>query len=108
MVSGLITGAYGFGAFIFGFLTTFLVNPDNARPVLDPNTPDSSDKYFPLEVANRVPGMLRTCCIIWALLSAVAICTVTRNPEFVPEADDKEKDVEEEQKLQKESYAIGF
>ena len=29
MVSGIIIGAFGFGAFIFGFLTTHVVNPNN-------------------------------------------------------------------------------
>lgn len=29
MVSGIIIGAFGFGAFIFGFLTTHIVNPNN-------------------------------------------------------------------------------
>jgi MFS family permease len=29
MVSGIIIGAFGFGAFIFGFLTKEIVNPDN-------------------------------------------------------------------------------
>ena len=29
LISGLVIGAFGFGAFIFGFLSTAIVNPDN-------------------------------------------------------------------------------
>jgi hypothetical protein len=29
MVSGVIIGAFGFGAFFFGFLTKDIVNPNN-------------------------------------------------------------------------------
>lgn len=29
LISGLIIGAFGFGAFIFGFITTWIVNPEN-------------------------------------------------------------------------------
>lgn len=29
MISGLIIGAFGFGALIFGFITTAIVNPEN-------------------------------------------------------------------------------
>ena len=32
LVSGLIVGGYGFGAFIFGFISTALVNPKNLSP----------------------------------------------------------------------------
>jgi OFA family oxalate/formate antiporter-like MFS transporter len=29
LITGLIIGAFGFGAFIFGFITTWIVNPEN-------------------------------------------------------------------------------
>ena len=35
LISGLIIGAFGFGAFIFGFITTAIVNPENKSLVLD-------------------------------------------------------------------------
>ena len=31
LVSGTITGAFGFGSFIFGFVTTAIVNPENKK-----------------------------------------------------------------------------
>ncbi len=31
LVSGLIIGGFGFGAFIFGFITTAIANPNNSK-----------------------------------------------------------------------------
>ena len=56
LVSGLIVGGYGFGSFIFGFISTALVNPDNLSSNKDKESPEY--KYFPVEVADRVPHML--------------------------------------------------
>ena len=84
MLSGLIIGAFGFGAFLFGFLTTALVNPDNLKPSIPTGGgPVTTDNLFPIEVAKRVPMMVRTCLIFWAALALIAICTITRNPAFV-------------------------
>ena len=80
LVSGLIFFALGFGAFIFGFLTTSLVNPDNLKPIADKI---GGDIFFPKEVAEKVPGMLRSCLIFWTILALISIATVTKNPEMV-------------------------
>jgi hypothetical protein len=50
MVSGVILGGFGMGAFIFGFITTALVNPDNAAPILYPN----GEYYYEPDIADRV------------------------------------------------------
>ena len=81
-VSGLIVGAYGLGAFIFSFVTTAIVNPDNKSPVIPMDGTGTTDKLFPKEVADRVPVMLRVCLACWAALCFAAICLVSRNPEF--------------------------
>jgi len=52
-MTGLIVGAFGLGAFFFGFITTAIVNPDNER--LDKDAP--LPHYYSEEVANRVPKM---------------------------------------------------
>jgi hypothetical protein len=54
LVSGLIIARFGFGAFIFGFITTAIVNPDNVK-VIDPKSKDPNAGYYPKEVADRVP-----------------------------------------------------
>jgi len=51
LVSGLIVGGYGFGAFIFGFITTAIANPDNLKPQV-PSDGSTTDKLFPESVAN--------------------------------------------------------
>lgn len=48
-VSGLIVGGYGFGAFIFGYISTHIVNPDNLSPFY--KEIGSDETYFPEEVA---------------------------------------------------------
>jgi len=71
MVSGIIIGGFGFGAFIFGFISFAIVNPENAEPLLqvsggkifDPDTPQ----------AHRMPKMLRINAIIWASLCLISI-----------------------------------
>lgn len=85
-VSGLVLGAFGFGAFIFNFITTGLVNPDNLKPL--------DDEYFPVEVAERVPKMFRVCLFIWSALTAISILTVTRDPKFSKKAASSSKQVE--------------
>lgn len=81
LISGLVIGAFGFGAFIFGFVSTGVANPEDAKPRVPDDGSGTTDKLFPKEVAERVPEMFRTCLMYWAALSFVAICTVSRNPE---------------------------
>ena len=67
-VSGFIVSGLGIGAFIYGFLTTFLVNPDNDSAIATTVVTSSGtgiENFFPKEVSDRVPGMLRTLCLIW-------------------------------------------
>lgn len=56
-VSGLVIGGFGFGAFIFGFISTAIANPDNLKKVKeDPScTGDDCESYFPEEVSDKVP-----------------------------------------------------
>jgi hypothetical protein len=49
-VSGMIVGGFGFGTFIFAYISSAIVNPDNERPVLMPN----GDRLYEWEIASRV------------------------------------------------------
>lgn len=52
LVTGLVISGYGFGAFIFGFVTTAIVNPDNLRPEVPKDGSGDTDKLFPESVAD--------------------------------------------------------
>ena len=82
LVSGLIVGGYGFGAFIFGFISTAIANPDNEKPET-PKDGSTEDKLFPRSVADNVPEMFELCLYFWIALCIIAILTVRRNPEYV-------------------------
>ena len=79
MVSGIIIGAFGFGAFIFGFITTHIVNPNNEKPVGD----SDDSKYYNNDVAENVPRMFYICVVIWAVLMLIGSALVSRSPEYV-------------------------
>ena len=38
LVSGIIFAGFGFGTFIFSFVTTALVNPNNVETIVDPES----------------------------------------------------------------------
>lgn len=79
LISGIIVGGYGFGAFIFGFISTAIVNSENEKPQVQKDS-GTTDKLFPRDVADKVPEMFRTCLIFWSLLSLIGIVLVRRNP----------------------------
>jgi hypothetical protein len=65
LVSGIIIGGFGIGTFIFNFVCTALVNPDNLTAV---------NEKFPEEVNQRVPKMMlvltlsNICIVLLALV----------------------------------------
>ena len=85
LISGIIICGFGFGAFIFGFVSTHIVNPDPEHIKPGPAEDDSGTKdiLFPKEVALKVPEMLQTCLLYWSILAIIAFMTISRNPEFL-------------------------
>ena len=79
LASGIILCGFGFGSFIFGFITTALVNPDNESAVKMPD----GDHLYTINVANNVPKMLRYLSFIWIGLAAIGIILIRRNPSFL-------------------------
>lgn len=65
LVSGVVVSAVGFGAFICGILSNRLVNPENVGTIETNIGEDINEFYFPKEVNDRVPSMLRTIAYIW-------------------------------------------
>ena len=73
LISGLIVGGYGFGAFIFGFISTAIINPKDYKA-------DKDSGYYPKEVGEKFPDALRIMLIMWAGLALIAVSLVTRSP----------------------------
>ena len=78
MMTGFIVGGYGFASFIFTFLSTKLVNPNNLKPEIYDEENDVT--YFGDEVADRVPLMIRTLVAVWTVFVLLAICLISRKP----------------------------
>ena len=78
LMTGIILGGYGFSSFIFAFVSTKLVNPNDLKPEIY----DAKNKvtYFGDEVADRVPFMIRTLATIWSVLVILAVCLISRKP----------------------------
>lgn len=80
IVTGLVICGYGFGAFIFGFVTTAIVNPDNLKPSVPIDGSSDPDKIFPESVGAQVPYMWHFCLSIWVGLGILGVFGVSRNP----------------------------
>ena len=63
MVTGFVIGAFGFGAFIFGYVSLEVANPENASPQYGV----SGGKIFdPDQIqSDRAPKMIRINALIW-------------------------------------------
>jgi hypothetical protein len=77
-----VLGGFGFGAFIFGFVSRALVNPDGLANV---------GSRFPVEVTENVPYMLRMLVLIWAIIVAVSLCLIKPPPHSSHEEEKKEQ-----------------
>ena len=77
LMTGLFVGAFGFGAFFFGFLARAIANPDNLKLPNDGPPPH----FYPVEVAERVPLMFNRLLLIWSIMSMLSILLVSRNPQ---------------------------
>ena len=85
-MTGIILGGYGFSSFIFAYLSSKLVNPDDLKPEIYDAT--NNVTYFGDEVADRVPFMIRTLAGIWTIFLLTSICLISRKPaEFVDVAE---------------------
>jgi hypothetical protein len=79
MITGLVVGAFGFGAFTFGFVCYGSVNPNNEMPI---TLSDGNTMYGP-DIAENVPLMLKRMSIAWVFLGVGSSLCLRRNPDFV-------------------------
>ena len=83
LITGLILSAYGGSSFAFGFVSTWLCNPEDLKPTI----PGDQITFFGPEVADRFPMMLRTLVYIWTAFTAVGVLLLSRKePEETPES----------------------
>ena len=99
VVSGLIVLGFGFGSFIFGFISLAIANPDN----VDPELSVSGGKIFEASspIAERAPKMLRINCAIWVCMLLVALPLIRRKqqPKNVEDDQDDASSVENNERL---------
>lgn len=99
IVTGVVFSAFGLSSFFFGFITTYLVNPENEKPKVPDDGTITSDSLYSIEIANKVPHMLRVNTAICAVLAILGLIGISRNPEFVRQ----EKIKKREELLQKQT-----
>lgn len=71
--TGIILAGFGVSPFIFGIITTAIVNPNNVHRVKDSLTGQS---FFPESVSSKIPEMYRVCLSIWAILAFISLVTI--------------------------------
>lgn len=76
-ISGLLVCSWGMGAFVFAWIMTMVVNPNDLIPVIQADNYDQ-DLLFDEKVASRMPMMFKTTLIIQFALAVFGLLTVTR------------------------------
>lgn len=76
LVSGLIVGGYGFGSFIFGFISLAVANPEGRKPDYEV----AGGKIFAPEddISDNAPKMIRFNCLLWAIMYVIAVIFMKR------------------------------
>ena len=69
LVSGIIIGGFGLGSFLFGLLSTLLINPSNSKPDIKVG----SLNLYNSDVANHLIDSMRMLIFIWSILAILGI-----------------------------------
>jgi MFS transporter, OFA family, oxalate/formate antiporter len=77
LVTGIIVGGFGFGSFIFNFISTAIINSDNLKPDL---MVDGSRIFSQQRIIEMTPVMIRVLVFTWAILMITAITLIKGNP----------------------------
>jgi len=92
MVTGIITFGFGIGSFLFGILSTLLINPDNLKM-----EKIGSEHVYGPEVANKTMMALRKLSVCWILLTVMALFLIKIENKEENNIDDKEGNCEIEE-----------
>ena len=79
LIAGITTCAYTYSAFTFSIISNKLINPDNVEPDLEETIGKVTYRYFSDEIANNFPKAIRWECLMWLILTIIAIALI-RSP----------------------------
>lgn len=85
LVSGLIIGGYGFGAFIFNFVCKAICNPDNLKPTEVQEENGVNVKYFTDVVGDKVPLMFQVLAACYCGLGIISTLLIRLPIDIDPE-----------------------
>jgi OFA family oxalate/formate antiporter-like MFS transporter len=92
LVTGIVVGAFGCGAFFFSFIAKAIVNPENhPRDIIMPD-----GNLWGSVIADRVPRLIRILCAIWAVLAFGGILFIKRKAPAPPPVDPESEPMTEE------------
>lgn len=57
MVTGLVVGCFAIGSFVFNFISTAIVNPQNKKPSVEKEFNGHTEKFFEKEISENIPKM---------------------------------------------------
>ena len=79
LISGIIVGSFGLGGFVYGMISTLVVNPDevDSREIDEKN---EAIEPFDDEIASNVPKMLRTLALCWTGHMVIAMLLIQKAP----------------------------
>ena len=67
---------YGVGIFVFDYMATFIVNPENLKPLS--RSYKYLDLFFEFDIAKRVPLMLYCLLASWLIILGLAIILIQK------------------------------
>lgn len=72
-VTGLILLFFALGTTVFGFVSTAIINPDNRKADIEARDGKTIDHYYPEEIADGFPAMMRWLSLCYLCLSLLAV-----------------------------------
>jgi hypothetical protein len=73
IVTGIIIGCFALGSFIFNFVATAVVNPENKKPLLTKKINGLDEKFFDTDVSDNVPRMFLVLASIYTAILIPAL-----------------------------------
>jgi len=69
-VTGVIICGFGIGSFLFGLVSTLIINPNNLKTI---SIDMGSDQIYGKNVAGNALGALRTLALCWTVMIIIAL-----------------------------------